>query len=121
MKNGRSLNPSFLTPSPAGVPSPRNARELLNAIFYGLRGGCAWRLLPHEFFLPWQSAYHYYFRAWRIDGSWGSGYTPPFAREAASLGGPRTYTEGRHHRLANGQDYRARRSSGLRRWQEDER
>jgi hypothetical protein len=36
----------------------------LNTIFYGLRGGCAWRLLPHEFFLPWQSAYHYYFRAW---------------------------------------------------------
>jgi putative transposase len=34
-----------------------------------LRGGCAWRLLPHDFFLPWQTAYHY-FRAWRIDGTW---------------------------------------------------
>jgi len=40
----------------------------LNAIFYVLRGGCAWRLLPHDF-LPWQTAYHY-FRAWRIDGTW---------------------------------------------------
>jgi putative transposase len=33
-----------------------------------LRGGCAWRLLPHDF-LPWQTAYHY-FRVWRIDGTW---------------------------------------------------
>ena len=33
-----------------------------------MRGGCAWRLLPHDF-LPWQTAYHY-FRAWRIDGTW---------------------------------------------------
>jgi transposase len=41
----------------------------LNAIFYVLRGGCAWRLLPHDFFLPWQTAYHY-FRAWRMDGTW---------------------------------------------------
>jgi len=40
----------------------------LNAIFYVLRGGCAWRLLPHDF-LPWQTAYHY-FRAWRMDGTW---------------------------------------------------
>jgi putative transposase len=36
-----------------------------------VRGGCAWRrLLPHDFFLPWQTAYHYYFRAWRMDGTW---------------------------------------------------
>ena len=40
----------------------------MNAIFYVLRGGCAWRLLPHDF-LPWQTAYHY-FRAWRMDGTW---------------------------------------------------
>jgi putative transposase len=24
-------------------------RELLNAIFYIVRGGCVWRLLPHDF------------------------------------------------------------------------
>jgi putative transposase len=40
----------------------------LNAIFYVVRSGCAWRLLPHEF-APWQTAYHY-FRLWRLDGSW---------------------------------------------------
>ena len=49
-------------------PRAHETRELLNAIFfYVLRGGCAWRLLPHDF-LPWQTAYHY-FRAWRMDGT----------------------------------------------------
>jgi putative transposase len=33
-----------------------------------MRGGCAWRLLPHDF-PPWKTVYHY-FRAWRIDGTW---------------------------------------------------
>jgi putative transposase len=53
---------------PGGRPRAHQPRELLNAIFYVLRGGCAWRLLPHDF-LPWQTAYHY-FRAWRMDGTW---------------------------------------------------
>ena len=43
-------------------------REILNAIFYIVRSGCAWRLLPHEF-PPWKTIHHY-FRTWRIDGTW---------------------------------------------------
>jgi putative transposase len=43
-------------------------RELLNAIFYLLRSGCAWRLLPHDF-PPWKTVYHY-FRIWRLNGTW---------------------------------------------------
>jgi putative transposase len=43
-------------------------REILDAIFYAIRSGCAWRLLPHEF-PPWQTTYHY-FRVWRLDGTW---------------------------------------------------
>ena len=31
-------------------------REVLNAIFYLLRAGCAWRLLPHDF-PKWQTVY----------------------------------------------------------------
>ena len=31
-------------------------------------GGCAWRLLPHDF-PPWKTVHHY-FRIWRIDGVW---------------------------------------------------
>lgn len=37
----------------------RNMREIINAIFYIQRAGCAWRLLPHEV-PPWQTVYHYF-------------------------------------------------------------
>jgi putative transposase len=43
-------------------------REILNVIFYLLRSGCAWRMLPHDF-PPWKTVYHY-FRLWRNDGVW---------------------------------------------------
>ncbi len=43
-------------------------REVTDAIFYHLRGGLAWRLLPHDF-PPWQTVYGY-FRAWRLSGVW---------------------------------------------------
>ena len=43
-------------------------REILDAVFYIVRSGCAWRLLPHEF-PPWKTIHHY-FRIWRIDGTW---------------------------------------------------
>ena len=64
----RILEPLVPKAKPGGRPRAYETRELLNAIFYVLRGGCAWRLLPHDF-LPWQTAYHY-FRAWRMDGTW---------------------------------------------------
>lgn len=41
-------------------------REILNAIFYLLCTGCAWRMLPHDF-PPWKTVYHY-FRLWRKGG-----------------------------------------------------
>ena len=41
---------------PGGRPRETNIREVINAIFYLLRTGCAWRHLPHDFcrmiFLP---------------------------------------------------------------------
>src|SRR5919106_2931230 len=51
-----------------GRPRQHSLRELCNAIFYIVRSGCAWRLLPHDF-PPWKTIHHY-FRAWRIDGTW---------------------------------------------------
>jgi transposase len=39
------------------------------AVFYVLKSGCQWRLLPHDF-PRWPTVYHYYFRLWRIDGTW---------------------------------------------------
>ena len=50
-----------------GRPRIHGLRHLLDAVFYVLRTGCAWRLLPHEF-PPWRTVYHY-FRRWRIDGT----------------------------------------------------
>ena len=43
-------------------------REILDAIFYVLKSGCAWRLLPHDFPL-WKLLCHH-FRFWRLGGTW---------------------------------------------------
>jgi transposase len=43
-------------------------REVVNAILYGLRSGCPWRLLPHEF-PAWGTVYDY-FRKWQREGIW---------------------------------------------------
>ena len=51
-----------------GRPRLHSLREILNAIFYVVRSGCAWRLLPHDF-PPWKTVYHY-FRIWRVDRTW---------------------------------------------------
>lgn len=53
---------------PGGHPRTTNIREVVNAIFYMLRAGCAWRLLPHDF-PPWQTVYGY-FRDWVQSGIW---------------------------------------------------
>ena len=45
-----------------------NMREIINAIFYVLRAGCAWRLLPHDF-PAWQTVYGY-LRDWRKTNVW---------------------------------------------------
>src|SRR5215218_6600171 len=64
---------SFLEPHPpvpktTGWPKMHSTRVVLNAIFYIVRGGCAWGLLPRDF-PPWKTVYHY-FRFWRLDGTW---------------------------------------------------
>ena len=48
--------------------SPPWLREVVDAILYVLKSGCAWRLPPHDF-PPWKTVYHY-FRFWRLDGTW---------------------------------------------------
>jgi putative transposase len=62
------IEPFIPAAQPSGRPRFRNMREMINAIFYLQRAGCAWRLLPHEF-PPWQTVY-YYFRTWRLAGVW---------------------------------------------------
>ena len=60
-----------LLPSPCAIGGPRTTklRDLCNAIFYVDREGCQWRALPHDFGLPWETAY-WYFRHWGADGTW---------------------------------------------------
>ena len=41
---------------------------ILDAVFYVLKSGCPWRLLPRDF-PPWKTVYDW-FRRWRIDGTW---------------------------------------------------
>ncbi len=55
-------------PKATGRPRLHSLREILDAIFYVVRSGCQWRLLPHDF-PPWKTVYHY-FRFWRLDGTW---------------------------------------------------
>ena len=51
-----------------GRPRSVDVREILNAIFYVLRAGGAWRLLPHDL-PPWQTVYGY-FRRFCKDETW---------------------------------------------------
>lgn len=53
---------------PGGRPEEYPKREILNGLFYLLRSGCSWRMLPHDL-PPWRIVY-YYFRQWRQDGTW---------------------------------------------------
>jgi putative transposase len=62
------LEPLIPKAKPGGRPRRTDTREVLNGIFYLLRSGCAWRLLPHDF-PPWQTVYTY-FRQWKKDGTW---------------------------------------------------
>ena len=41
--------------------------EILNAIFYLLKTGCQWRMLPKEY-PKWELVYYYYCK-WRITSS----------------------------------------------------
>jgi putative transposase len=50
-----------------GRPRLHSPRQILDAVFYVLRSGCPWRLLPRDF-PPWRTVYHW-FRRWRIEGT----------------------------------------------------
>jgi putative transposase len=62
------LEPYVPAPKRGGRPIVHSRREIVNAIFYIIRSGCAWPLLPHDL-PPWKTVYHYW-RLWRLDGTW---------------------------------------------------
>jgi transposase len=51
-----------------GRPRVYGDRPVLDAIFYVLRSGCQWRMIPHDL-VPWWTAYRWY-RTWAADGTW---------------------------------------------------
>jgi putative transposase len=46
------LEPHLPAPKAYGRPRLHSPREILDAILYILKSGCAWRLLPHDLELP---------------------------------------------------------------------
>jgi len=55
-------------PHRGGRPFTHSKREIVNAILYVLRSGCAWRLLPNDF--PCWSTVYNHFRDWENRGIW---------------------------------------------------
>jgi putative transposase len=62
------LEPLLPAPKSTGRPREWSLRLIVDGIFYLVRGGCAWRMLPREY-PPWSTVYDYY-RQWRRDGTW---------------------------------------------------
>jgi putative transposase len=62
------IRPYVPAAKPGGRPEVYPKREILNGIFYLLRTGCAWRLLPHDL-PPWRIVYYYFWQR-RQDGTW---------------------------------------------------
>ena len=64
----QQVEPLVPGPLPGGRPAKYERREIINAILYVLRSGCAWRMMPHD--LPPKETAYAYFERWREDGTW---------------------------------------------------
>jgi putative transposase len=62
------LKPLIPPAKSGGRPREVDMREVMNGIFYVLKSGCQWSMLPHEF--PPKGTIYDYFNKWRKDGTW---------------------------------------------------
>jgi putative transposase len=62
------LKPLLPEAKAGGRPRSVDLREILNAIFYRERSGCAWEMLPHD--LPPAKTVYDYFNHWSQEGIW---------------------------------------------------
>jgi putative transposase len=62
------IEPLIPPAKPGGRHRKVDIRQVVNAINYLERTGCAWDMLPHDF-PPHQTVY-WYFSQWRDDGTW---------------------------------------------------
>jgi putative transposase len=53
---------------PGGRPRVVDMRQVVNALFYVARTGCAWRMLPKDY--PPKDTVYYYFKGFRQNGVW---------------------------------------------------
>ena len=121
----RVIAPHLPKPCTTGRPREWPMREIVNGIFYVMRAGCPWRLVPSDL-PPWGTIYRW-FAAWRDDGRFerinhalvmadreraGRDASPSAAIidsqsvKTAEAGGPRGYDAGKK---VNGRKPRARR------------
>jgi len=62
------IEPWLRPVSKLGRPPRYGRRLMVDAILYGVRSGCTWRMLPHEF--PHWRLVYYYFAKWQKEGLW---------------------------------------------------
>lgn len=62
------LEPFIPPAKTGGRPRTVNMREVVNAIYYVLKSGCQWDMLPHDF--PAKGTVYDYYNTWRKDGTW---------------------------------------------------
>lgn len=62
------IAPLLPAAKPGGRPREVDLREVLNGIFYLVWGGIPWRSMPHD--LPPWGTVHFFYRQWRLDGTW---------------------------------------------------
>jgi putative transposase len=86
------LQPLIPKAKTGGRPEAYPKREILNGIFYLLRSGCSWRMLPHDL-PPWRIVYHY-FSCWKRDGTWTQVHDTLRGDLRASLGRTRQPSAG---------------------------
>jgi putative transposase len=62
------IKPHIPAAKRGGRPRTVAMREVLNAIFYVVKTGCQWGMLPHDF--PAKGTVYEYFNTWRKTGVW---------------------------------------------------
>jgi putative transposase len=60
------VEPLLPAPAAVGRKEKHDRRDLVDAILYVVRGGCAWRALPSDY-PPWPTVY-FYFARWHDEG-----------------------------------------------------
>src|SRR5258708_26466346 len=78
------LEPLLPPESPVGRPRLHSLRIILNAIFYELRTGGAWRFLPQEW--PPGKTVDHHWRKWRRESTGGAPPPAPPGRPRGRLG-----------------------------------